>query len=471
MTKSFLLASVAASLFPIAVWAQVPATVPVQPVPPAPPAAPTESVPLAPFATGHPGVLPVFGESLRHTTESRTLWAAGPVPFQTASAGRVSPVTDSSIATLRLDAEYRQALDLVQARRYDQAIRVFDRIVEAKLDRSDAALYWKTFSQFRLGQGDQALATIAALRRDHPASRYLADAKVLEADVRRLAGRPVSPDAAADDEIKLLAIQGLAKSADALPLIEGVLAASNSLNVKKRALYVLALSEDTRANDILMRYARGAGNPDLQVEAIQYLGARRSGATGTELREIYASTTDTRIKVAIIDLFRTSGNKVMLFQLYNDKSEPASVRTAIVSRLGGLVTADDVLALYRQETDPDLKMQLLSVLGLKLGVPQLSQIAQSEPNSAVRVRAIRALAGQRTEAASTALIGLYDSQPAPDVRRAVIDVFAGQKNAEALVALAKKESDLDLKRHLVRQLSGMAPTSKAAADYLMEQLK
>ena len=48
-----------------------------------------------------------------------------------------------------------------------------------------ARCYWKAYAQFKLAKSDDAVATIAALRKDFPSSRYLGDAKVLEADARR----------------------------------------------------------------------------------------------------------------------------------------------------------------------------------------------------------------------------------------------------------------------------------------------
>lgn len=465
-----------ACLAPWSAMAQV--AVPQPPVPPSPPAAPVRVAPATPPRPAPPEpfiVIPpidvdrITAEVARAQADVARVQAK---MFELTQPLPVEWAAQASIASQdAADAEYRSGLSLVQERRYDEAIRVLDRVINRKSDRADAALYWRAFAQFKIGQGDTALASIAALRRDHASSRYLADAKVLEAEVRRLAGRPVAPDSADDDEIKLLAIQGLSKSSEAVPLLEGVLAGANSLNVKKRALYVLALSEDARANEILMRYATGGGNPDLQFEAVRYLGARRGGATSPQLREIYESTSDARVKLAVIDAFRSTGDKAMLVSLYGDKRETVAVRKSIVSRLGGLVDADDVLALYRQETDPDLKMQLLAVLGAKLGAAQLAQIARTDTNTSVRVRAVRSLGNQRNETAAAVLLEVYDARPEREVRRAVIDVFAGQGNADALVTLARKETDLELKRDLVRQLSSMASKSKAAADYLMEQLR
>ena len=45
------------------------------------------------------------------------------------------------------------------------------------------------------------------------------------------------------------------------------------------ALFVLAQNEDPRARAILLRYAKGEGNPDLQLDAIRYLISRRDQTT------------------------------------------------------------------------------------------------------------------------------------------------------------------------------------------------
>ena len=137
------------------------------------------------------------------------------------------------------------------------------------------------------------MATIGQLRKDYAQSRYNADAKALEADARKMAGQPVNPANLDDDELKLLAISGIQNTDPerAIPLLEGVLNATNSPRVKRQALYVLALSTQPRAYQILLNYAKGAGNPDLQIEAIRYLVANRNKqATAADLMQIYQST-------------------------------------------------------------------------------------------------------------------------------------------------------------------------------------
>ncbi len=65
------------------------------------------------------------------------------------------------------------------------------------------------------------------------------------------------------------------------------------------------------------------------------------------------------------------------------------------------------------------------------------------------------------------MTGLYaDSDP--EVRKAVLKAFFLQSNAKALIDIARKETDRDLKKRAVRHLSIMG--SKEANDFMLEIL-
>jgi hypothetical protein len=66
---------------------------------------------------------------------------------------------------------------------------------------------------------------------------------------------------------------------------------------------------------------------------------------------------------------------------------------------------------------------------------------------------------------------MYGTEQDVETRRAVIAALSAQNNAEALVAIARKEQSLELKRDIVKRLSDLAPKSKVAADFLMEIIK
>jgi len=373
------------------------------------------------------------------------------------------------------DNAYNNALSLLNSRRYDMAIQMFDRVIARKESRADGAMYHKAWALSRSGRTQDALETIAALRRDYPQSRYLPDAKVLEADVKRMAGQPINPAAADDDEIKLLAINGLQKSEQAIPLLEGVLASANSLSLKKRALFVLAANDDPRARAILLRQAKGDGNPDLQAEAIRLLVSRGDGqTTGRELREIYEGTQDAAVRMQIIDAYRSSSDKAALIAIASNKSVNTDLRGRAVRNLSELASADELWTLYQQETDAALRSQMVSAFGSMHALDQLTRVARTDADAGVRRRAISNIGGQRGDLAAKSrqtLLDLYGSQTDNSVKTSIINAFNTPESADALVALARKETTLELKRAIVQRLSDLAPRSKVAADYLMEVIK
>jgi hypothetical protein len=370
---------------------------------------------------------------------------------------------------------YNNGLSALQRRQYDRAITFFDRVVTAKGPYADAATYWKAFSQARLVRTDDALATLAALRRDYPQSRYLGEASVLEADVRRLAGQQIDPQTLdANDELKLIAINGIANTDPdrAIPLLEGVLNAANTLGNKRRALFVLALSDDPRAHQILLRYAKGAGSPELQVDAIRNLISRRERkATDTELREIYEATADASIRRAIIDAYAGAGDKPALVAIVRNKAEQPDIKRSAISRLSGLAEPGELWALYQQEPDAQLRLQMINVFASMDATDQLLQAARTDKDPNVRLRAVRTLGNQRREQSGALLVDLYGGETDRNARRAIVSVLRSQANAEGLVAIARKESDLTLKREIVTALSAMAPKNKVAADFLMDVIK
>jgi TolA-binding protein len=372
---------------------------------------------------------------------------------------------------------YDGGLSALQQRRYDQAIAAFDDVISRKSARTDGALYWKAFAQSRLARADASLATLATLEKDYPQSRYLNDAHVLEADVRKMAGQHVDVTTLdANDDIKLLAINGIADSAPdkAIPLLESVLNSTNSLAVKRRAIYVLALSDDARAHAILLRYAKGEGNPDLQSEAIRYLASRRDHATTpAELKQIYDATTDAGVRRAIIEGYRNAGDTAALTAIASNPSESMDLRRLALANLTGF-KAQDAWGLYQQlsgASDAPLRLQIVSALSGANDVDHLAQVARTDADETVRQRAVLALGQEPADRTGALLTDLYGARPDTGWRRIVIVALAEQDNANALITLARQESDLTIKRDLVRRLSSMAGKNEAAANYLMEVIK
>ena len=101
-----------------------------------------------------------------------------------------------SRSAIRRWRAFDQAYSQMDAGRWDRAVEAFARVAAMKGTRADGALYWKAYSQDRLGQRAEALATIAELAKTYPASRYVKQAQALEMEVRRNVGQPVQPGGA-----------------------------------------------------------------------------------------------------------------------------------------------------------------------------------------------------------------------------------------------------------------------------------
>src|SRR5207237_3475569 len=177
----------------------------------------------------------------------------------------------------RGDAEsdlYGQGTDAIDEEEWTRAIDLFKRVVAMKGKRTDGALYWLAYAQTKAGRGAEALQTIDALERSHPKSRWIRDAKALEIDIKQASGQKIDPAKVDDEEVKLIAIQGLLSTNPerALPLLQKLVDGPYSRRVKEQALFVLSQSSSDRAAQLIASIARGSTHLELQSDAIKYLG-------------------------------------------------------------------------------------------------------------------------------------------------------------------------------------------------------
>lgn len=304
---------------------------------------------------------------------------------------------------------YHAGTQAIDRHDYQAAIADMKRVISAKSNHTDGALYWEAYAEFKLGRTKDALATLVELRKSYPQSSWLSDAKALELEARSQSGQPVSPETEGDEDLKLLALNGLMHSdpSRATPLIEKVVAdASNAPRLRERALFVLARSNAPDARQTVAKLAEGGANPDLQARAIKYLAITDSQQDSALFAAIYRHTTDPEVKRAALQA---------LF-LRKDTS--------------------GLLAIAKAESNPDLQREAVQFLGMTGGTAPLFSLYQSASNSALK--------------------------------RKIIDSLCSQNAAKQLVDIARHESDPQLKRDAVERLSTMK--DKAATDYMVELL-
>ena len=268
----------------------------------------------------------------------------GQEPFLIAGAQPDKPVIFQGVQPFNVnyqeanqaDSWYQQARNRIDSNQYDRALEPLDRVISAKGARADAAMYWKAYSLMKLSRRDEALSTLGQLTKQFPESGWARDARALEVEVKQAAGQNVSADIA-DDETKLLALQGIMRTDPdaALPAVEKLLAGGGSVRLKDRALFVLSQSRNDKALGIISNVARTNANPDLKQKAIRYLGQSNSPDAISTLTTVYRADNSEETKKAVISALASSRNTGAITALITlaRGERNAELKTTIVRHL------------------------------------------------------------------------------------------------------------------------------------------
>lgn len=364
---------------------------------------------------------------------------------------------------------YDRGTEAMDESRWDRAVESFGRVAEMKGRRADGSLYWKAYAQNKLGQRSEALATLGVLVKAYSQSRWNKDAKALQVEIQQAAGHPVSPDTESNEDLKLMAINGLLSSDPdrALPLLEKILLGNQSLKVKERALFVLAQSGSPKARDIMAQLARGQGNPDLQKKAIRNMGLFGGTESRKLLSEIYASSSDLSIKKTIIQSLFVGGERGLIFDLAKNEKNP-ELRIDAIRQLGIMGGQEELWQIYQAEPSVGVKAKILQSMFVGGNVNKLADVARSEKSPELRRAAIHSLGLMGGKKTGEILVSIYSTDKDPEVRHTAINGLFIQGNAKALVELARRENDPGMKKEIVSKLSLMG--SKEAMEYMMEIL-
>jgi len=368
----------------------------------------------------------------------------------------------------RWEAQYEAARRAIERAQWSQAVQQFTALAQARAPRADAAMYWRAYALDKMNQHADALAAVSDLLKTFPASRWMGDARALELQVRQRVGQSVPVDTG-DDELKLLAIQGLQQTAPerAVPLLMKVINDVGSVRLKERALFVLAQSSTPEARATLEKVARGSANPELQVKAVQYIAMSGRPEKVTLLDSLYASASDVEMKRQVLRAFAMGGDRQRVLTAALTEKAP-ELRTEAVRQLGMLGARAELWQLYQKESAVDVKRGILTALARAGAVQRLGEVVATEKDPQLRAVAVRQFGMAGGRGAGDTLVPLYAKESDVQVRRAIIDALGYQNNAEVLVSLARKETNPELRRELVRRLSFMR--SPAAVEYLTEIL-
>ena len=185
------------------------------------------------------------------------------------------------------------------------------------------------------------------------------------------------------------------------------------------------------------------------------------------LAQIYESSTDVDVKRRILRSFAVSGDRARVLAAATSETSP-ELRSEAVQQLGVMGAHDELWQLYQKESSLDVKKQILQAMFVGGNATRLIELANTESNADLQRAAIRNLGLMGSTRTGEALVALYAKEKEVETRKAVMQAFFLQNNAEQLVAIARKESDPACARRSSARLSTMR--SKVATDYLLEIL-
>jgi tetratricopeptide (TPR) repeat protein len=364
---------------------------------------------------------------------------------------------------------YEDGTDAIDEGEWEEAIDKFTRVAEMKGNRADGALYWTAYALHKLNRRAEAIKTIDVLKKKHPSSRWINDAKALELEVRQKAGERVKPENV-DDDVKVIAIQTLMHTdpEKAYPLLEKIVrGGSYSKKMKEQALFILAQSPSPRAQTLIADIARGSANPEIQEEAIRYLGIHGGQRNGQLLAEIYsAPNMSVEARGEVLKAWMISGNKARVFEAAKSEKN-LELREDAIKLLGVMGGRAELAQLYATETSREMKEEIITGLFIAGDHARITDLATNEKDSELRAEAIQKL-GLMGSKSTPALLNFYATGDR-NVKEAVVDGLFVMGNAKALIGLAKKETNREMKKEILQKLSVMG--SDDAVTYMLEILE
>ena len=359
---------------------------------------------------------------------------------------------------------YEDATDYIDEEQWDKAVRAFGKVAELNGSRADGALYWMAYALVKGGRRAEALQTIDVLKKNHPKSRWIDDARALELEARQARGERVSPDRLEDDDLKAMALNSLMHTdpEKAYPTLEKILRGPSNKKTKDRALFILAQSDSPRAQALIADIARGKANPDLQKTAVKYIGIH--GGNRAILSELYASGARD-VKREVLQAFMIAGDRDRVFTAAKSEKD-LELRKQAIHLLGVMGGHRELAQMYASETARDLKEEILQGIFIAGDDDRMSDLARTEKDPQLRRVAIRKLGLMGGSA--QLLLQLYND-PSIEVKKAVIEALFLQNNARALIDLSKREKSPELRKEALQKLSIM--NDDEALAYMLQILE
>lgn len=390
---------------------------------------------------------------------------AQPLRAQSTPVSAFAEPRETEQADSREEDLYNQGYKALGDGNYDEAIAKFDEVIKMRGRRADAALFRKAEALSKTGNKSQALVTIAELRKAYPQSSWKKQADQLETELKGT----TNPEGLPTKEEKMQAFIALMNSDPerGLTVAQSWLQGNTDKETKDKVLFILATRGNEKAQELLLNVAKTSNDPDLQKRAIKYVGMSGTAGSRAALKEIYQSSTDVGVKKAVFQAWLMCGCKEEVLAVAKTERSP-ELRAEAVRYLGMMGGRDELRAMYKNSNDTETRAAIIHAMLLCGDSQGLAEIAATEKDPKLLEAAIHTLGLVGGPESLTALVNIYNSHNDVATKKLVINALFLHNAAKEMVALARKETNPELRKEWMQRLSLMS--SPEITQYMMEIL-
>jgi hypothetical protein len=390
------------------------------------------------------------------------------------------------------------------------------------------ASYWEAFARHRMGTVEELRASrqlLDDLARRHPNFENIAEVRRLQAridgelaargDARSASraavsaasaappapaappartapapappGRPsaptrLTPANCPDNDLRAAAVESLISmpAAQALPILEQVMARKDECNAKLRetAIFLISQKGTTRAEDLLLDAARTDPDATVRQQAVFWLSRVNSDKAVDAIQEILRTSNDPRmVEHAVFALSQHPSARAsqMLRDIATRQGTSVEARKNAIFWLGrrnDAASAEFLRGLYPSATEPAVREAIIFAVSQRSSgnsTDWLLDIAMNEREGIEARKQALFWAGRQGALPINRLADLYGRMPTREMKEQVIFTLSQRQEREALdrlIGIARTEQDRQLRQTLLFWIG--RSNDPRAAQYLAE---
>jgi HEAT repeat protein len=255
--------------------------------------------------------------------------------------------------------------------------------------------------------------------------------------------------------------------------------ADRNRDVRVQILRALVESRTPRGSAKVIEIARSGDDVQFRQAAIRYIGELKDAASLDELIRIYDADKTKEIRMQVLRALAERDEAKARTKIWDiaRQGDTPEMRVVAIRMLSdhGRMPLDELLQLYKGESNPQIKQSLLRVFADSndpRAREQLFTIARGADPIELRAYAIRQLGDKDDEPTVTQLVTLYDTEQNQQIKIFLIRAFGDSKHKVAvrkLMTIARNDPSVEMRKVAVRYLGDSKDPD--ALKFLEELLK